>query len=138
VNNGTKAAMDAMAQHPGFNAFYNVDCGGDPYGIFSMIHTEGLHAIEVRLVKYMIEILIEELSEAAQVKLDKLVKRLLKHPRQHGYDAFPRLLWPDGVTGLANLTGMGKLLSNTLAALTLEGSQFFHPICAEGKVHGEK
>jgi hypothetical protein len=86
VNNGTKAAMDAVAQQPGFNAFYNIDCGGDPYGIFSMIHTEGLHPIEVGLVKYMIEILIKELSGAAQVKLDKLVKRLLKHPRQHGND----------------------------------------------------
>jgi hypothetical protein len=80
VTNGTKAELDAMAQHPGLNAFYNIDCGGDPYGIFSMVHTKGLHAIEVGLVKYMIEILLEELSGAAQVKLDTLVKRLLKHP----------------------------------------------------------
>ena len=125
---GTKASLDAMAQRPGFNAFYNIDCGGDPYGIFSMVHTEGLHAIEVGLVKYMIQILLDELTLPAKVQLDTMVKRLLHQPRQHGYKAFPRILWQDGVTGITNLTGdqrMGKLLAITITALTLQGSIFF-------------
>jgi hypothetical protein len=47
---GTEDDLDALAQRPGFNALYKIDCGGDPYGVFSMIYTEGLHALEVGLI----------------------------------------------------------------------------------------
>jgi hypothetical protein len=39
--------------HPGFNALYDIDCGGDPYGVFRMIHTEGLH-VPLRLAVWNI------------------------------------------------------------------------------------
>jgi hypothetical protein len=53
-----------------------------------MIHTKGLHAIEVGLCKYMMEILFEELPKQAKQEFDILVKRLLQHPKQHGYKPF--------------------------------------------------
>jgi hypothetical protein len=125
---GTKDDLDALAQRPGFNALYKIDCGGDPYGVFSMIHTEGLHALEVGLIPYMLEILFKELSKKAKQELDTLVKRLLKHPKQHGYKPFPRLIWQDGVTGMKRLTGdqrVGKMFAIVATALTLEGEKFF-------------
>jgi hypothetical protein len=69
-----KAALKKLCQWPTFNAFYDIDCGKDPYGIFSMVHTEGLHALENGVMKYMVEILMKELPTAQHGTLDGLVK----------------------------------------------------------------
>jgi hypothetical protein len=54
---GSKEEIKSFAQWPGLNSLYQIDCGGNPYGIFSMFHTEGLHSIEVGMGKYIMEIL---------------------------------------------------------------------------------
>ena len=128
VANADNDELKAMAQRPGFNALYTIDCGNDPYGVFSMIHTEGLHALEVGLIPYMLEILFNDIPNARLPELDILVKHLLRHPKQHGYDCFPRLLWQDGVTSIKQLTGdlkVGKMFAIVVAALTREGETFF-------------
>jgi hypothetical protein len=101
-----------------------------------MIHTKGLHAIEVGLCKYMMEVLFEELPKQAKQELDILVKSLLQHPKQHGYKAFPHFLWQDGVTYLTKLTSdqrMGKMLAVVATALTLEGEKFFTKYLSGGR-----
>jgi hypothetical protein len=121
-------ALKNLCQRPTFNAFYDIDCGKDKYGIFSMVHTEGLHALEIGVMKYMVEILMKELPTAQHGTLDGLVKKLNKVPNQHGYTGFPRCTWPDGVTSLAKLTGdqrVGKMFAILLVALTEEGETFF-------------
>jgi hypothetical protein len=128
VANASLEELSDLYQRPGFNALYSIDCGNDPYGVFSMVHTEGLHAIEVGLIPYMLEILFQELPRSRRHELDGLVKRLNKHPKQHGYNSFPRLLWPDGVTTITQLTGdlkVGKMFAIVAAACTLEGQHFF-------------
>jgi hypothetical protein len=57
-------ALKNLCQRPTFNAFYDIACGKDPYGIFGMVHTEGLHALEIGVMKYMVEILMKELPTA--------------------------------------------------------------------------
>ena len=128
--------LHRLAQRPTFNSLYDIDCGNDPYGIFSMVHTEGLHAIEVGLIPYMLEILMLEISKKYHRRLDKLIKNFLKHPRQHGYKGFPRLLWPDGVTTLTHLTGdlkVGKMFAICCVASTLEGFNFFKKVFPGGE-----
>ena len=128
--------LKQMAQRPGYNALYTIDCGNDPFGVFSMIHTEGLHALEVGLIPYMLQILFEDIPNSRMHELDSLVKRLLKHPKQHGYSGFPRLLWQDGVTTITQLTGdmkVGKMFAIVVAALTREGETFFSE-CLTGGV----
>ncbi len=128
VSAGARADLFELRQRPGYNALYDIDCGNDPYGVFSMIHTEGLHALEAGLIEYMLEILMQEIPKRSHDQLDALVKRLLNQPKQHGYDTFPRLLWADGVTTLTQLTGdlkVGKMFAITAVALTVEGRDFF-------------
>jgi Plavaka transposase len=128
VANASLQELKDLYQRPGFNALYSIDCGNDPFGVFSMIHTEGLHALEVGLIPYMLEILLKELPQCKKSELDELVKRLTKYPKQHGYAPFPRLLWNDGVTTITQLTGdlkVGKMFAIVAAACTLEGQQFF-------------
>ena len=128
--------LKQKAQRPGYNALYTIDCGNDPFGVFSMIHTEGLHALEVGLIPYMLQILYEDIPNSRMHELDLLVKRLVKHPKQHGYSGFPRLLWQDGVTTITQLTGdmkVGKMFAIVVAALTREGKTFFSE-CLTGGV----
>ena len=106
-----------------------------------MVHTEGLHAIEVGLIPYMLEILFEELPQSSKHELDGLVKRLNKHPKQHGYGPFPRLLWHDGVTTITQLTGdlkVGKMFAIVAAACTLEGKLFFKRVLPGGTATWKK
>jgi hypothetical protein len=121
-------ALRALAQRPTFNCLYDIDCGNDPYGVFSMIHTEGLHALEVGLMERMVSVLFADLPNKEHGALDRLVKKLSSHPRQHGYQCFPRLVWTDGVSKLSQLTGdqrVGKMFAILLVALTREGEVFF-------------
>lgn len=128
VHSQNLVALKLLAQRPTYNCFYDIDNGKDPYGIFSMVHTEGLHALEVGVMKYMVEILMTELPNAQHRTLDRLVKKLNRSPHQHGYTGFPRCTWSDGVTTLAQLTGdqrVGKMFAILLVALTEEGEAFF-------------
>lgn len=136
-----EAELKRLAQRPFYNSLYNIDCGNDPYGVFSMIHTEGLHAIEVGLIPYMLEILFQGIPKTRLRDLDKLVKRLVKHPRQHGYHPFPRLIWQDGVTTITQLTGdlkVGKMFAISVVASTLEGEQFFTEVLEGGEATWKK
>jgi hypothetical protein len=63
----------------------------------TLLHTKALHAIEVGLVPYMLEIFFDKLSKKAKEKLDTLVLQLVKHPKQHGYTPFPHMLMPTSV-----------------------------------------
>ena len=127
--------LKSICQRPYYNALFDIDCGGDPYGVFSMIHTEGLHAIEQGLIPYMLEILFVAMPKSEQRTLDHLIKNLLSYPRQHGYKKFPRLLWHDGVTTLSYLTAdlkVGKMFAICCIASTLEGESFFSNVLEDG------
>ena len=123
VARGDAAELDALAHWPGYIALYDMDCGDDLYSVFSMVHTEGLHALEVGLIPYMLEILMDNIPKRHHHDLDTLVKQLLKYPKQHGYNDFPRLLWQDSVTTFTQLTGdlkVGKMFAIVLEGLTLD------------------
>ena len=142
VDNQMYVELHDMAQRPGKNCLYDIDCGNDPYGIFSMVHSEGLHALEIGCIPYMLEILMNEISPKKHLaELDTLVQRLCSDPKQRAYDFFPRSLWPDGVTSLTNLSGtdkVGKMYAITLVALTLEGQNFFSKVLPGGEATWRK
>ena len=121
-------ALKLLAQRPTYNTFYDIDCGKDPYGIFSMIHTEGLHALEMGVMKYMVEILMDDLPKKQKRTLDRHIKKINRYPHQKGYAKFPRCTWSEGVTSLSKLTGdqrVGKLFAILLVAHTHAGEKFF-------------
>ena len=127
--------LKLLQQRPVLNSLFDIDCGNDPYGVFSMVHTEGLHALEMGLIPYMLEILLSEMEPRHHRRLDDLVKSLTKTPRQHGFQGFPRLLWNDGCTDLTYLTGdlkVGKMFAISCVASTLEGEIFFTEVLSGG------
>ena len=128
INQNDTLALRDMCQRRTTNAFYDIDCGDDKYGIFSMVHTEALHALEQGLFVYVIQVLMDEIGgDITHSTLDKLAKDLLKYPRQHGTQRFPRLNWKDGVCSVTKLTGadkVGKLFTVAVIANTLKGEHF--------------
>jgi hypothetical protein len=99
-----------------------------------MVHTEGLHALEIGVMKYMAEILMKELPTAQHGTLNGLVKKLHYCPNQHGYTGFPRCTWPDGLTSLAKLTGDKCMFALLLVALTKHGQTFFEKYLPGGNI----
>jgi hypothetical protein len=129
VDNQDLPALRQLSQRPTFNALFEIDCGDDPHGVFSMIMTEALHALEQGLMPYMMKQLMQQLgSLPVQAELDRLVKSLTELPRQHGYQGFPRVLWKEGVSTLTMLTGdqkVGKMFAVVVLASTRRGEAFF-------------
>jgi hypothetical protein len=123
------ASLDEMCQRPTELVFFNIDCGNDPHGVFSMIMTEPLHSLESGLFPYIMEVLLKSIpSKEHKAELDRLIQDLAHLPRQHGMDGFPRLRWLDGVTSLTHLTGdqkTGKFFAVAVLSDTQAGKEFF-------------
>ena len=122
-------ALHAMCQRPTDLVFFKVDFGNDPYGCFSMVMTEPLHALEAGILPYVLEILLSEIPEKEnRARLDRLIQGFGELPRQNGTRSFPRLHWPDGVTSLVHLTGdqkTGKFFAVAMLSNTEPGKSYF-------------
>jgi hypothetical protein len=132
VRNNDIAALHAMRQRPTNLAFFDVDCGNDPYGIFSMVMTEPLHSLESGLFPYIMDVLLHHIrGDTNRARLDRLIMEMARTPRQHGNAAFPRLRWRDGVTSLTNLTAdqkTGKFFAIAMLSNTATGQAYFSEV----------
>ena len=77
--------LKALNQYNVQNAWFDVDFGGCPYGIFSAAcPVEPLHALENGLITECIKVLYHKIGSKGELaKLDKLVKKLIILPRQN-------------------------------------------------------
>ena len=120
--------MKKLHQYNVQNAWFKVDFGGCPYGIFSAAcPVEPLHALENGLISECIKVLYHKLgSPKILSQLDKVVKKLTAQPRQnkisYGSDKdMPRLLWNDGITSLIDLTAFHKVgIMFTIVIISLQ------------------
>ena len=128
--------LHSLNQYCVQNAWFNVDYGGCPYGIFSAAcPVEPLHALENGLITTCLKILFEEnlRNPALKAQLDGLVKTMVNLPRQHYLSSgarkdMPRLLWKDGLTTLTELTASAKtgiMFTITVLGMTKPGKDFF-------------
>ena len=105
-----------MNQYNVKNAWFDVNFGGCPYGIFSAAcPVEPMHALKKGLITECIKVLFYKIrSNRDLAELDRLVKKLTTLPRQnkisYGADKdMPRLLWKCGITNLTDLTASHKV-----------------------------
>ena len=138
VDQNRTEELDAMNQYHVQNAWFNVDFGGCPYGIFSAAcPVEPLHALENGLMNDCIKVLLEKVGSAQKrAQLDHIAKKLTRYPRQRfmsfGSDKeMPRLLYQDGICDLVMTTAatkVGIMFTIVVIALQEEGSDFFSGI----------
>ena len=121
-----------MLQTPNWLAFYNVDYGGSPGGVFTAAcPPEALHSLENGLILHCLKELFQAmLSPKVNGRIDAVVKRWANMPKQHpmkGYaQDFPRLIFFDGLSSISNISAshkVGKLFAYVLAALTKDGRE---------------
>ena len=122
--------LESMLQSVNYQAFYDIDYGGSPGGVFTAAcPPEALHSLENGIVLHCLKQLFEEiLGQPARANLDDIVQQWLKHPKQCHMKsymaAFPRLLFKDGLTTITDIsagTKIGILFAFVLAAQTNEG-----------------
>ena len=136
--------LDDLNQYHVQNAWFDVDFGGCPYGIFSAAcPVEPLHSLENGLILDCLKVLFNKIKSLKRMtELDRLAKRLTELPRQrnasHGSNKdVPRLLWSDGVTNLTDLSAryrVGIMFTVVVVSLQFEGFQFFTDVFKDVKV----
>ena len=143
----TKNQIDELKklnQYHVHNAWFKVDFGGCPFGIFSAAcPVEPLHALENGIIADCLKVLFSKIgSTASLAKLDDLARQLTKLPRQQsassGSDkSMPRLLWKDGITTLTDLTAsckVGIMFTIVVISLLDTGKQFFTEVFGQTKI----
>ena len=127
--------MHELMQYPNWQAFYDIDYGGLPGGVFTAAcPPEALHSLENGLVLHCLRELFETvMSEKTKIQLDSLVQQWVSYPKQHHMksymDTFPRLLYKDGLTNITEIsagTKMGILFAFVVAAQTNDGYKILH------------
>jgi len=123
-----------LMQTPNWLAFYDIDFGGLPGGVFTAAcPPEALHSLENGLINHCLKELFEKvLSSLSRRQLDTVVQEWILYPKQRHLKnyatEFPRLLFPDGVTSIADIsagTKVGILFAVVIAALTKDGKNVF-------------
>ena len=122
--------LDDMLQSTNWQAFFDIDYGGSPGGVFTAAcPPEALHSLENGLVLHCLKQLFDEiLGQPARAEMDDIVQQWIKLPKQCHMKsymaAFPRLLLKDGVTSISDIsagTKMGILFAFVVAAQTNDG-----------------
>ena len=137
--------LDMLNQYHVNNAWFDVDFGGCPYGIFSAAcPIEPLHAIKNGMVPACLSILFKEVIKKPPLlaKLDTLARKFTKLPRQKylssGSDKdMPRLLWKDGITSLTDITEYAKvsiMFTVVVIRLTKDGNVYFSSVLGNEKI----
>lgn len=141
-----KEELKTMLQSPNWMAFYNIDYGGLPGGVFTTAcPPEALHSLENGLVLHCLKQLFEEvLGEQTKANLNKIVQGWTQQPKQHHMKSFmsefPWLLFKDGVTTISDIsagTKMGILFAIVVAAQTIDGYNLFQKKKKTSKIYGD-
>src|SRR5687768_3613859 len=138
--------LESMLQSVNYQAFFDVDYGGFPGGVFTAAcPPEALHSLENGLVLHCLKQLFEEiLSQPARANLDDIVQQWHKHPKQCHMKsymaAFPRLLFKDGVTTITDIsagTKIGILFTFVVAAQTNDGRSLLKKHDKTASIYGD-
>ena len=140
VNNNEKEQLDQLNQYNVQNAWFSVDFGGCPCGIFSAAcPVEPLHALENGLIADCLKVLFLKIKSSNELaNLDRLAQSLTRLPRQRfassGSDkSVPRMLWKDGITTLTDLTAsckVGIMFTVVVISLRDDGRAFLRECLA--------
>ena len=130
--------LDAMNQYHVHNAWFDVDFGGCPYGIFSAAcPVEALHALDNGIILNCVKVLFARIGNSDNLaELDKLAKKLTSLPRQKSVSSgadkdMPRLLWKEGITSMTNISAsyrVGIMLTIVVILLQSEGIKYFESV----------
>jgi len=131
LNQDNERLYDLM-QSKHWQAFFNIDYGGEPGGVFTVAcPPEALHAIENGIILHCLkQVFGKILTREPNSLLDNVVqawRRLPKQKHMKGEMAeYPQLLFQDGLSTITRTsaeTKVGIMFAIIIAALTHDGHQ---------------
>ena len=125
-----------FCQHVVDNAFFPLDMGPNPQGIFGATPTDLMHAFEEGVVPYLLEIIIDPLDQTHKSTLDRAASQLFagNNRRGVGRSDYPRVTFSGDFTSLTLLSAdekMGKLLLLFIIGLTPPGRKVLDHRCGQ-------
>ena len=109
VQGWSHAQCKNFSFHKIHNAFWNVDFGGDPYGIYGSTPPEPLHVFQMGLCVYLVEEFLREIYTSTQKLLDNVVANIVSTQSRQSHRGFPSLsTFRNGFINLGTITGKEK------------------------------
>jgi hypothetical protein len=100
-----------LGSHVVDNAFFRVSFGNNPRGIFGATPTDPMHAFEEGLVPYLLEVIIDPLSDSQKKRLDAMVESLFSKSNNRSTQraSYPRISFFGGFSSLTQLSADEKV-----------------------------
>jgi len=112
------------------NAFFQLDFGANPHGVYLACAPDIMHTVEEGVIKHAIAVLVNEfLTNDQCTYLDDHARSFYSIFRQSGKKEFPRCSFPNGFTNLSQLKAHEQVGILFLIVLILgleESKQKFH------------
>ena len=126
---------EVFSSHVVDNAFFKVDMGPNPAGIFGATPTDLMHAFEEGVVPCLLAVIIDPLPASQKYILDEIASSLISgnNCRSSSTDKYPRFSFKGSFTSLTLLSAdekMGKLLLLYLVFLTKRGRKVLDDRCS--------
>lgn len=144
VERGEEERLKAMNQYCIKSSWFDVDFGGDKFGIFSAgMPVEPLHSLESGLIADCLRILFMDcMSTQHKDEINKLARYMSRLDRQcylsSGSDKdMQRLIFKDGITTLTETKAsekLGMFFTVVVISLTDDGNELFHGILQRNQV----
>ena len=124
-----RAIVDSCAVHPCENAFWTVDFGASPNGLYGgPLTIDSLHAFEEGNNGRILVLLLGEQKSSHRfcARVDNIVDQRLRNPnvpRQSSSKRLPRMCFSRGISSLSNLAAherVGVMCALTLVSISLE------------------
>ena len=124
-----KAIVDSCAMHPCENAFWTIDFGASPDGMYGgPLTIDSLHAFEEGNNGRILVLLLGEQKSSHRfcARVDNIVDQRLRNanvPRQSSSKRLPRMCFSRGISSLSNLAAherVGVMCALTLVSISLE------------------
>ena len=124
-----------FAQHTVDNAFFPLNMGPNPSGIFGATPTDLMHAFEEGVVPYLLDIIVDPLQPQDKTQLDRLANLLFTGNNRRGAarSDYPRVTFSGDFTSLSLLSAdekMGKLLLLYIIGNTPRGRSVLNKRCS--------
>jgi hypothetical protein len=130
----TQVLRVVLGSHVVDNAFFKLNCGNNPRGIYGATPTDPMHAFEEGLAPNFLEVVIDPLPDSAKSILDSLVESLFAKSsnRSSQRSLYPRISFSGGFSSLTQLSAdekVGKLFALAIVAETPTGRQILTQRC---------
>ena len=124
ATNGTDEQRKMYSQHEVTNAFYNINFGGQEYGLLGCTPPDILHVVRKGIVEWTVKSVLENLTDTSKAKLDSLAFKYYQTHHQIHSKNFPKTNFASGFTNLSNIRAsewVGILYLLVILAQSAEG-----------------